>query len=353
MVNTIIENEMISTLAMHFLRSPLQINRLQESDAELIRLPGCGILLALTTDGIVEEIESGLYTDPYLIGWMTVMVYASDLAAVGAEPLGLLINETMPPAVGEEFVGNLQQGIQDACTACGLYILGGDTNFSSRLHTSACAVGIVPDGMPLMRRGCKPGDILYASGPLGLGSIYASSKLGIGAEAGSTSIRFQPSARLREAALLRGCASCCMDTSDGVLATLDQLMRLNNMGFVLDASPGEFLHPDVVRFTKRERIPWWMTLSGPHGEFELLFAVAPADEGRFLSAAGGEGWAPIRMGRIVEQTGVWWSADGKQLSIDTGRIRNLFMETHGDISEYMKGLFLIGERDGLNSITPP
>ena len=93
MLNQILENSSIKNLVKIFSRSPLQQNRLHESDAELINLPGTNITLAITMDSIVEEIEAGLYTDPYLIGWMTVMVNASDLAAVGAKPLGILINE--------------------------------------------------------------------------------------------------------------------------------------------------------------------------------------------------------------------------------------------------------------------
>lgn len=78
------EVALLERLAGGFARSHLQCNQRHESDAELIRLPGSRSVLALTTDAISEEIESGLYADPYLIGWMTVMVNASDLAAVGA-----------------------------------------------------------------------------------------------------------------------------------------------------------------------------------------------------------------------------------------------------------------------------
>ncbi len=67
---------------------PIQINKLQESDSELLNI---NILendqLAVTTDSIVEEIEMGIYKDPYLIGWMTVMVNMSDLAAVAQHRL--------------------------------------------------------------------------------------------------------------------------------------------------------------------------------------------------------------------------------------------------------------------------
>ena len=60
-------------------------------------------ILAITTDSIVEEIRLGLYDDPYLIGWMIVMVNLSDLAAVGADPLGILISEIFPNNLDDIF----------------------------------------------------------------------------------------------------------------------------------------------------------------------------------------------------------------------------------------------------------
>ena len=103
MSDPVLENAYIERLVRELPRSPLQLNRLQEADAELIRLPGTTAVVALKTDAIVEEIETGLYADPWLLGWMAVTVNASDLAAVGAEPVGVLLNETLAPdAEGEK-----------------------------------------------------------------------------------------------------------------------------------------------------------------------------------------------------------------------------------------------------------
>jgi thiamine-monophosphate kinase len=204
-MTTIIENALIERLAAGLPRSPHQLNGLRESDAELIQLQGTNIVLALTTDGVVEEIEVGLYDDPYLIGWMTVMVNASDLAAVGAEPLGILLNQTLTPDLDDDFVAKLQAGVRDACTTCGLDVLGGDTNFSARMQMTATALGTITSGPPITRRGCRPGDRLFASGPLGLGSAYALLKLGREPGAAGFAVEYQPAAR-RNTSRLRGYA---------------------------------------------------------------------------------------------------------------------------------------------------
>lgn len=337
------ENSLIERLTQGFGRSALQLNGLNESDAELIRLPGTDVVLAVTTDAIVEEIQAGLYSDPYLLGWMTVMVNASDLAAVGAEPIGILLNETLTDGLGEAFVSRIQQGIEDACVACDLAVLGGDTNFSRQMQMAASALGIVPDGIALTRLGATPGDTLFASGPLGLGTAFALCQLAPGNVSDLPTLNYQPTARLREGRLLRGLASCCMDTSDGVLATLDQLMRCNDVGFVIELPAEDFLHSDANRISQATGIPPWMMLAGPHGEFELLFTM-PADRlDDLVSEAAAHGWAPIRLGRVVAKPGISLPLGGKLALLDTGRIRNLFAEANGDIEKYLSGLYLIDE----------
>jgi thiamine-monophosphate kinase len=99
-LNEILENKIIDNLIAGFERSPDQLNKPHESDAEIMQL---GTLkLAVTTDSISEEISTGLYEEPYLIGWMIVTVNMSDLTAVGATPIGILISEIIPKDFTDE-----------------------------------------------------------------------------------------------------------------------------------------------------------------------------------------------------------------------------------------------------------
>jgi thiamine-monophosphate kinase len=299
MLTEIRENALINALVGQLPRTSSQLNRLHESDAELIRLPGMNGILAVTTDSLVEEIERGLYEDPYLIGWMTVMINASDLAAVGADPIGILVSETLSEDADKEFLTELQRGIHEACTASGLCVLGGDTNFSDRLQMGGCALGIIADGEPLTRKGCKPGDLLFASGPLGQGSSYAYWKLASNSNEGGIHHQYKPFARMNQGRLLREFATCCMDSSDGALATLDQLMRLNRFGFILDTPLEKILHPDASHLSTKLRIPPWIMLAGPHGEFELIFTVPPPKAESFLTESMKIDWHPNFMGQVI------------------------------------------------------
>ncbi len=314
-IKDIIENKIINDLTKSFLRSPMQLNKVHETDAEIIELENSPFNLAITIDTISEEIKTGLYSDPYQIGWMSVMVNMSDLAAVGASPLGIVISQILPKDISDDFLSKLQKGINDACKKCGTFVLGGDTNFGDELIISGCAIGTVEKGKYLKRVGCKAGDKIYVTGKLGSGNAFAAQKLLFQDSELSfrTSLRernlkadkserflplvemtskdedvlleFFPSAKLEWRNILNKYSSSCIDTSDGVLSSLDQLMRLNNVGFKFRNDWNETLdQPSKILFSKHN-LPLWLLLAGEHGEFELLFSIPAENEKEFLNEA--------------------------------------------------------------------
>ncbi len=337
MNDTILENQMIARVARAFRRSPDQVNRLNESDAEIVRLGNSGLNLAVTTDSIVEEIASGLYDDPHMIGWMAATASFSDLAAVGAAPVGLLIAETLPPDLPDNFLSDMQQGIDEACRASGSFVLGGDTNAGTTLELTGCAVGIIIGEKVLSRVGCHPGDVLYCSGPLGSGNAFAMSRF-VSARA---RYPFAPRARIREGQLIHGLASACMDSSDGALSTLDQLMRLNNFGFRLSSNWETALAPGAAEIAEHASIPTWLLLAGQHGEFELLFTVSPDREEELLRRAGTADWLPIRLGTVIPQLAISLEVYGATAEVDTAKIRNAAFTSQDNVEGYIQRLLNI------------
>lgn len=317
-LHAIRENALIDRLARGFARSPLQLNQRHETDAELIQLPGLDTVLVLTADAIAEEIDLGLYDDPGLIGWMTVTASASDLAAVGADPVGVLVIESLPEDLDEGGLTALQKGIETASETCALPVLGGDTNSAASWQMAAVAVGLVPDGKAMTRRGAQPGDAVCTTGPLGAGSAFAATRL-LGTD---PSVPFRPVARLEAGQVLRDYAAACIDTSDGALAALDQLMRLNGVGFRLDDA-ASYLHPSAQCTADALNVPRWMLLAGLHGEFELLFCI-PDDALSALRKAAPSSWAPLRIGTVTDTPRIEIATSQAGLALDTGAIRNLF-----------------------------
>jgi len=334
-MTAVLEHLLIERIAAAFPRSPLQVNALHESDAELIRLPGTDLVLAITTDGLAEELATGLYGDPWLAGWMLVTVNASDLAAVGARPLGVVICETLSPDTAAEWTAGLQRGIADSSATHELPVLGGDTNVARPPHLAATAVGVV-EGRPLTRCGARPGDALFASGMLGGGAAYALARL---TRAGTAHLpTFQPVARLREGALLRGYASACMDTSDGAIATMDELMSRSGIGLRIDVPVERWTDSAARASVSRAGLSPWMLHAGPHGEFELLFTVPSAREDALHRAARAIGWNPLRVGTVTATPGLVVVTEGGPRAIDSAAVRNLFAECGADVGRYVRAL---------------
>jgi len=339
MTSEIAENRFIEHLVAGFARSPLQLNLLHESDSEILRLPADqDRILAFTTDSIAEEIEVGLYHDPYLIGWMTTMVNMSDLAAVGASPIGILISEIFPPETSREFIDLIQKGIADSCQACSAFVLGGDTNAGPNLVLTGSALGVANRGEYMKRVGITAGDVVYSTGLLGAGNAFALAEYMRRQQRTFPPFRFQPTARLREGLTMARLASACMDTSDGVLSTLDQLMRLNQVGFEIEIPCESLLLPTARLVSEQAAIPPWLLLAGEHGEFELLFTVSPANEQALLAEMAHRGYMPLRLGRAIAETTIRMNLHGHMTDLDTCTIRNLACVCGTDIETYIREL---------------
>lgn len=319
------ENIYLRNLTKKFRRSPAQIGAILESDAELLRLED-GSVLALSTDSVVEEIAAGLYTDPEQIGWMTVMVNLSDLAAVGAEPLGILLSQNFPSDYPADRQEALQGGIVEACDTAGVCVLGGDTNASATLQMGGTAVGIIKSGPVITRRGIRPGDLLYVSGDMGKGAAYAFETL-LG---GASPPAYRPCARLAQGRIVRSFGSSCMDTSDGFFPSLCNLMEINNLGFTITCTFSEFTHPDARVVASKNAMPAWFFLAGPHGEYELIFTIPPEKEFLFLRHATGIGWKPLKIGFATASESCMLRLPTGTWQLDPCQIANQYEASNGD-----------------------
>lgn len=333
----------IDAIAKAFPRHPDQWNRPHESDAELVKLTAIGAdtYLAATIDGLATELSSGFYQDAYTAGWVLVQASLSDLAAVGAAPLGVLLALSMPP----DYAGaeRLSAGITDALAEAGVAALGGDLNESAAPSFTACALGLV-QGTPVGRMGITPGDGLWVTGPLGAGNALAIVQLLGLPPALCPEASYRPRARLAAGAALRGHARAMMDTSDALMTTLDHLARLNGIGWEVDFDPDRLADPRLVAAFRQAGLPAWPLLCGEHGEFELavalpdesvphLIAVAP-EARRVATATAGSGLV-LRL------------PDGRRVDYDGAFIRNLHARTAGDWKAYAAEFQAFGTQLGL------
>ncbi len=341
MMDLILENRRIDLIARNFPRPPHRLNNIHEADAELVDLgEQSELLLAVTADALIEEVATGLYDEPSFIGWMLATANLSDLAAVGANPLGLLVTISSSPAQDETYLTKLAGGISDACRSLGTFVLGGDTNRGNTLTLSGCAVGLVPKNEVMKRTGARAGDKIYLSGPAGLGAVYAFLRV-TGRNISLGDQFFKPAARIKEGQIIRKFASSAMDTSDGLIHTVDTLMRLNRCRFLIETRWDKTLHPAALEICRAQNLPPWLALAAVHGEFELCFTIRPDKQKALHAEAKRSGWAPIEIGEVTEGEGVSLRAADKLIPLDTASMRNIADDAGTDPKAYIENLFKI------------
>jgi thiamine-monophosphate kinase len=324
----------VARLPLH----PRRVFPTHHADAELMPL-SAGSYLAATLDVLSEELTVGLYREPETMGWVLVQANLSDLAAVGAAPVGLVLGVSLGPEWDDERTARLASGIDNAVRSEGTYILGGDLNDAAASSLCACAIGLLEKPL-ISRHGVRPGDRIYASAPLGLGNAMAAAAL-TGHPQLYPERAFRPRARLRAGRNLRRRAHAMIDTSDGLLAALDQLARVNELCLELDLTAPRLVDERAAAVAAKLGLPDWALLFGEHGEYQLVFAAdADAESALPLGA--------VPLGRARDGYGVAVRlSDAEAIPLDAGRIRNLRATTGGDAAAYISALLEYGTSLGL------
>jgi thiamine-monophosphate kinase len=274
-------------------------------DAALIRFPhadGC----LVTVDMLMEGVDFLLDTaTPRQIGWKSLAVNLSDLAAMAAVPVACVVSVALPRSGGFELGRGLMEGIGECASQFQIALAGGDTNtWNGPLVISITCLGEpVPPG-PVPRSGAQPGDWIMATGSFG-GSIAGKH------------LDFTP--RVEEAlALHRTVALHAMiDVSDGLAADLGHILEESHVGAVVEEAAIPI--SEAASAAADGRSPLEHAL-GDGEDFELLFTVSPAD-GRALLARlpcttpltrigeitlGTERWLRTAYGQLVPLVSAGW-----------------------------------------------
>ncbi len=277
-----------------------------DAAAVTLRHPG---RVVLSTDLVVEGVHvDRALSSPADIGWKSLMVTVSDLAAMGAGADYVLLSVAAPTGFP---LDGLADGVAEAAAAAGCRVVGGDLSASPVLVVSVTAVGSVPDdGAPLLRRGgARPGDTLVVTGPLGasaaglrlLGSGGSGGAGGDPAEGAAAVAHRRPVARLAEGAVARlARATAAVDVSDGLVADTVHVAEASGVGLELVVGTDAVAHGA----TRDE------ALTGGE-DYELVVATGDPDGLATAFATAGLR-APVTIGRCTDRVGVW-TLDGGRL----------------------------------------
>jgi thiamine-monophosphate kinase len=203
-------------------------------DCAIQRVPP-GHELVFSIDTLVAGVHFPAGYEPGRLGWRSLAAAASDLAAMGADPVCYTLALTLPDADAdwaESFAG----GLAEASRAFGIALAGGDIT-RGPLTLTLQVHGIVPEGQAIRRSGARPGDLVAVTGPLGgaaaaLGWLEAANPP---ASAEGFLARYHwPQPRCELGGLLRGVANAAIDISDGLLADLGHILVASGVGAELE-----------------------------------------------------------------------------------------------------------------------
>jgi thiamine-monophosphate kinase len=265
---------------------------LRDDAAVLPTLPGSEALV-VSVDSVVEGIHFDLaFSSVQDVGWKALMSALSDLAAMGASPMGALVALCVPGLdQGDHTAVGVMEGVGEASAASGCAVVGGDVSGAAELAVVVTVLGIAPGGGAVARSGAGAGDRLYVTGPCGA-SAAGLRLLRAGDSAGPAVARHRrPWARLEEGLLARSAGVHAMiDVSDGLALDLHRMADASHVGFALETVP---VAPGA---TRDEAL-------GGGEDYELLMAVAPSDAADLLARFEAAGLAPpLLMGEVAGTT---------------------------------------------------
>jgi thiamine-monophosphate kinase len=281
-------------IGRHFraLAGPAGLN-LEDDAAVLVPPPGRELVLA--ADTMVAGVHY-LPDDPADgVAQKLLRVNLSDLAAMGADPLGYLLTVSAPSDTPDAWFAAFAAGLARDQAEFGVTLFGGDTTSTSGPVTlSLSIIGHVAPGRAVLRRGAKPGDEIWVTGTIGDGALGLAVSLGkLDDPSGHLRRRYcVPNPRL--GLPLAGAVSAAIDVSDGLLQDLGHLCRLAGCGAEIEAAAVPL--SDAARAAGSA---WLPSCLGGGDDYELLLAV-PEGKGEALAAAAQARAVPLtRIGRFV------------------------------------------------------
>ena len=264
---------------------------------------------------VVDTLVSGIHFPETLaaadIGYRSVAVNLSDIAAMGARPKWMTLALTL--ADSEAFwLDGFARGLFEAADEHELALVGGDTTRGSETVISIQIIGEVEPGKAMTRGGAEPGDAIYVTGTVGdaaAGLSILQSGLPHSEDVDFLIRRFaRPAARVEAGEAIASIAHAAIDLSDGLYSDLGKLLVASDVSGTLELADiplsshianllGE---DDALRFAL-----------GGGDDYELCFTARNADE-EISQIADSVGVAIARVGQVDEGGGLQCTRDGDE-----------------------------------------
>ncbi|MEP6484476.1 MAG: thiamine-phosphate kinase [Rudaea sp.] len=277
-------------------------------DAALLVVPA-GHQLVVSTDTLVAGVHFPASATAGDIGWKSLAVNLSDLAAMGATPAWATLALTLPKP-DRRWIEEFSDGFAALAREFKLALVGGDTT-QGPLSMTVTVHGFVPDGAALLRSGARVGDGIFVTGSLGdaAGGLrrlqVSDDEKSVASTSHSSEFLLQrlhrPPPRIAQGLQLRGRARSCIDVSDGLVADLGHICDASGVGAEINVDELPSSAALLATFDRDERRSLQL---GGGDDYELCFTAPSSDASLVLGDLARSGCAATRIGRIVEGSGV-------------------------------------------------
>jgi thiamine-monophosphate kinase len=297
-------------------------------DAAVVR--AVGRRLVASADMLVEGVHFRRdWTTAPALAAKAVAVNVSDIAAMGAEPFGLLTSVALPGGLAAAWVRAFYRAVVRVARHYGVDLLGGDTVGSpGPVVIDVTVLGWTDE--PVLRRGARPGDRLVVTGTLG-GAAAGLWALANGLADDDPAVRRairrhrRPAARVAAGRLFAPVAHALTDISDGLAWELKELLESGGMGARLSAEriPVDPAAAAVARRAGVDPLRW--ALYGGE-DYELLAALPPDAVDGVARELGRTGLELTEVGVVTADPGVRLVRSAEEVPVDVHRFDHFDME---------------------------
>lgn len=274
-------------------------------DAALLRIAS-GQQCVVSSDMLVAGRHFLHDAPPRDLGHKALAVNLSDLAAMGAEPIGFTLSLGLP-SMDAAWLSEFSAGMMALARLHNCDLIGGDTTKSENLVINITVLGQTPSGAAIMRSGAQVDDDIWVSGSLGE-AAYALELLQHNLPAPMRHRLERPAPRVAVGMALRGVASAMLDVSDGLAGDLLHILRASHKGAIIDCDALPLCADLPVENA------WRLALTGGD-DYELCF-TAPAHAREVIQKIATSTQTPLtRIGQITagEAKIEWRSANAPQM----------------------------------------
>ena len=262
-----------------------------------------GMQMAISSDMLVSGRHFFPDADPLTVGHKCLAVNLSDLAAMGAKPIGFTLAFSLPEA-NANWLEKFSQGLFALAEEHQCRLIGGDTT-KGPLNICITIFGELPPQTALRRDAAKVGDDIWISGNLGdarlaLAGYWRELELSTEDQLQAARRMHQPTPRIALGMALRGIAHAALDISDGLVGDLGHILKGSNVGatLLIDAMPAGPVLQGFPQALRRQ-----FTLAGGD-DYELCFTARPENRAKVIAAAAKAHTVVTRVGQIDAQPGL-------------------------------------------------